>query len=622
MGNGNRNFIICLFAVIFFLNCISTYAQEELQKRVLISASYSRDHEWTDNLVQGIEDFLNAEFSNKIMLQVEYMDTKKYPADEYSQKLYELYKYKYKEIKFDVIISSDDNAFNFLRKHHDELFPDTPVVSCGVNYFDDSLLAGQNQFTGVLERFDVKSTLEAALKLHPDIKQVVFISDKTTTGTSSWELSQEQITGFKNLKFILLNDFYMSELLEKLQGLSDDNIVIYLPFYRDKSGKYFAPAETLSMLSGLCSVPIYSMWNMYLGHGIVGGKLCAGYYHGEKAGEIAVRVLHGENAGDIPVERESPNRYMFDFGQMERWGIKLSNLPEGSIVINKPFSFYEENKGLILIITTFIILQTLIIIVLLINMSKRKNAENALLKQKDELNQTVADLERSNAELEQFAYVASHDLQEPLRMVSSYVQLLERRYKGKLDSDADEFIGYAVGGAKRMEMLINDLLAFSRVGTRGKSFEPTDLEAVVEQALENLKLAIEENGAVITHDALPMVKADGLQMLQLIQNLIDNAIKFRSKEAPCIHIAAEQKEKEWVFSVRDNGIGIETEYHKRIFVLFQRLHTLQEYSGTGIGLAMCKKIIERHGGRIWVEAQTGKGAVFYFTIPLIGSKRK
>ncbi|MCK4543057.1 MAG: GHKL domain-containing protein [Spirochaetales bacterium] len=593
-----------------------------MAKRALILASYHTDHEWTDNLVEGIEDFLNAEFLNNIKLYIEYMDTKKYPADEYLQKLYEVYKYKYNEVEFDVIISSDDNAFNFLRKHQDELFPDTPVVFCGVNYFDDSLLAGQNQFTGVVERFDVKSTLEAALKMHPDTRQVVFISDKTTTGISSWELSQEQITGFINLKFILLDDFYMSELLEMLQGLADDNIVIYLPFYWDKSGKYFPPAETLSMISSICSVPIYSMWNMYLGHGIVGGKLCAGYYHGEKAAEIAVRVLHGENAGGIPVARESPNRYMFDFSQIERWGIKLSDLPEDSIVINRPYPFYEENKVLIWIITTFIILQTLVITVLLINMSKRKHAENTLLKQKDELNQTVTDLERSNTELEQFAYVISHDLQEPLRMVSSYMQLLERRYKGKLDSDADDFIGYAVDGTKRMEMLINDLLTFSRVGTRGKAFKPTNLETVLELVLKNLKLAVEENCAVITHDILPTVTADAPQMLQLIQNLIDNAIKFRSEKPPCILITAEQKEKEWLFSVRDNGIGIKSEYFQRIFVLFQRLHTIQEYSGTGIGLALCKKIVERHGGRIWVESEPGRGAVFYFTIPLIGGKGK
>lgn len=253
------------------------------------------------------------------------------------------------------------------------------------------------------------------------------------------------------------------------------------------------------------------------------------------------------------------------------------------------------------------------------DITDRKRAEK-------KLKRTVTDLERSNAELQQFAYVASHDLQEPLRMVSSYVQLLAERYKGKLDSDADDFIAFAVDGALRMQTLINDLLTYSRVGTRGKPFEPTDCEAVLEQVLANLKLAIEESGAVITHDALPTVMADSSQLVQLIQNLTDNAIKFRSEETPRVHISVTKgsgirgqrskstNHKVWIFSVRDNGIGIDPEFFDRIFTIFQRLHNLEEYPGTGIGLAVCKKIVERHGGRIWVESEPGKGTTFFFTI--------
>jgi signal transduction histidine kinase len=232
------------------------------------------------------------------------------------------------------------------------------------------------------------------------------------------------------------------------------------------------------------------------------------------------------------------------------------------------------------------------------------------------LKQAIKELERSNIELEQFAYVASHDLQEPLRMVSSYVQLLARRYKGKLDADADDFIAYAVDGANRMQMLINDLLAYSRVSTRGGPFEPTECEAVLEQTLANLQVAITDSGAVVTHDTLPTIMADDFQLGQLFQNLIDNAIKFRSEKPPCVHISAERKGNEYVFSVRDNGIGIDPEYADRIFRIFQRLHNRGKYPGTGIGLAICKKIVERHGGRIWVDSQPGRGATFYFTMPI------
>jgi PAS domain S-box-containing protein len=248
------------------------------------------------------------------------------------------------------------------------------------------------------------------------------------------------------------------------------------------------------------------------------------------------------------------------------------------------------------------------VISMAMDVTERKQAKEALAEHGREL-------ARSNAELEQFAYVASHDLQEPLRMVASYVQLLQRRYKGRLDADADEFIRFAVDGATRMQRLINDLLAYSQVGTTGKRFAPTACDDVLDEVLANMATTIGEVGATVVREKLPTVPADRTQLVQLFQNLIGNAVKFRSDEPPTVHVSACKRGTDWVFAVRDNGVGIDERHRERIFAIFQRLHGRAEYPGMGIGLALCRKIVERHKGRIWVESHVGKGSVFCFTIP-------
>lgn len=244
-----------------------------------------------------------------------------------------------------------------------------------------------------------------------------------------------------------------------------------------------------------------------------------------------------------------------------------------------------------------------------------QTSHEELIQTQGELRELIDKLEVSNRELEQFAYVASHDLQEPLRMVGSFTQLLERRYKGQLDDDADDYIGFIIEGSHRMKYLIDDLLAFSRLNTEAKEFKLTDLENALADVLLNLKQSIEENKAIITHDHLPIIMADSSQIRQVFQNLISNAIKFHSEEPPKIHISAQRSGNEWLFRISDNGIGIDLEHQKKIFNIFNRLHTREEYEGTGIGLSICKKIVERHGGRIWVESEPGRGSTFYFTIP-------
>jgi light-regulated signal transduction histidine kinase (bacteriophytochrome) len=245
------------------------------------------------------------------------------------------------------------------------------------------------------------------------------------------------------------------------------------------------------------------------------------------------------------------------------------------------------------------------------DITDRKRAEEAL-------QEKVEELARSNAELALFTYIASHDLREPLRTVGSNLQLLDRQLGEESPPDVRKQIGFALGGVRRMQALIDDLLLYSRVGTEGRAFEDVDTSAAVDESIQALATAIDEGGVEMRVGSLPKVRADRSQLVQLFQNLISNAVKFRATEAPCVDVSAERGDQEWIFSVRDNGIGIDARYAEHVFTIFQRLHSQEEYPGTGIGLAVCRKIVERHGGRIWVESAPGGGSAFRFTIPARG----
>jgi PAS domain S-box-containing protein len=315
---------------------------------------------------------------------------------------------------------------------------------------------------------------------------------------------------------------------------------------------------------------------------------------------------------------ETIGNFIYDLGDRQ-WDIpRLRTLFEDILPKNTRFDNFEVEHDFPIIGRKIMLLNACriyrkdigmqMILLAIEDITERRQREEKLKKLSEEL-------ARSNADLRDFAYVASHDLKKPLQSIEGFAKLLARRYKGKLDAKADDFIEYIGSGVKRMQMLIKDLLEYSQVGAKEKKFKPTDCSGVVAKALGNLQAAIEERNAVVTYDELPTVMIDTPQMISLFQNLIDNAIKFRGEEAPRIHISAEQKRDEWVFSIRDNGIGIDPKDSERIFGMFQRLHGSTDYPGTGIGLAICKRIIEWHGGRIWVESKIGKGSIFYFTMP-------
>jgi PAS domain S-box-containing protein len=323
----------------------------EGHKEILVLHSYSQGLEWTDNITMGILNTLaNSEYSD-ILFHFEYMDTKSYFSPGYLNQLYDIFQKKFKNKHFDVIISSDDDAFNFLLERQPKLFPGTPVVFCGVNYLDPSKLRNNLLFTGIEEEYDLGGTIRIMLKLHPLAKKIIVVNDKTTTGIGNLKRMQEVIPLFENqVEFLFMDDLTMQDLLEKLGGLTPDTLVLLLTFNRDKAGVNYGYTESGEMISKASTVPVYVVWDFYLGKGVVGGLVTSGFQQGKKAAEMAIKILNGESVSNIPVLQEDINQYMFDYRQLMKFFIPLSEIPENSVIVNRPLSFYEQNKILVWLI--------------------------------------------------------------------------------------------------------------------------------------------------------------------------------------------------------------------------------------------------------------------------------
>jgi|GEM_PF-2294695 len=598
-------------------------------QKVLVLHSYNAGYYWTDNIMEAVRSVFDESGLN-VEMYVEHMDTKRNKPESIFPLLEGLYREKYQGRRFDVIILSDDNALNFLLERGDRLFPGVPVVFCGINNLEGPLIAGQKDLTGIVEDYDLKGTIELILRVHPEVGHIAVITDMVPTGKTHLRNFRGIATRFKKeVAFIELTELTAHELSEAVLDLPRDTALLNLSFYRDPTGATFTIEESMALLekSGL---PVYSCWDAYMEAGVTGGIITSGYAHGAHAAQMALRILSGESAGSIPILRKSPNRPMFNYDQIERFGISMARLPEGSLVLNEPGSLYYRYKMPIWVTIVFIFLQTSAIVALVVSISRRRRAEDNLKKAMDEL-------ERSNKELEQFAYVASHDMQEPLRKVLSFSERIRAKYSETLDDQGRDYLERMEKAVIRMRSMIQDLLTLSRVTTKAQPFSWVNITDVAHEAVSDLEVRIRQTDGRVHIEDLPLIEADPVQMGQLLSNLITNALKFHREGVPPEvslrgHIVQGREAREDAarnsepaeslgralcrIFVQDNGTGFDEKHLDRIFQPFQRLHGMEKHEGTGIGLTICLKIAERHGGDITAQSTPGKGTTFIVTLPV------
>ena len=602
-----RSAAFVLFLAVLIIAGTPRHGAAEPSRIVLLLNSYHGGYSWSDNEMNGIfETFRNV--ADTWELRTEHLDAKFYPRLE----LFPLQKWvmaeKYRGKTIPVVIATDNPALEFALTYREEIFPEAAIVFCGVNGFAPGMIAGQRNITGVAERLDTAGTLEAALKLHPETNEVFVVHDYTKTGLATRREAEADLAPFASrVKIRFMENLSTADMLREVRALTRGTLILALSYSLDKDGIVYDHTRIARLLSQNSRVPVYGTHEERIGYGIIGGSLLGGRLQGRTAAELALRILDGEKPDQIPVIRESPARMMFDYRELKRYSIQLANIPGGAVILNEPESFYRKYRALVWSSVGVVTGLVLIICLLLLYNTQKSRAEQALARKAHELEQT-------NRELEEFNVLAYHDLQEPLRSIGSFAQLLEKKYAGVLDGEGKEYLSFIVDGVHRLKQLFGDFLSYTRQTRNEEEFVRTDLNHVLGEVKHEMDGLITGSGARIDADPLPAVEGNRVQLKLLLRHLLDNAIKFHGDAPPSIRISALPDGQEVRISVADHGIGIEPQYHDRIFNIFERLHHQDHSPGTGIGLALCRKIVTLHGGRIWVESVPGRETAFHFSL--------
>lgn len=580
----------------------------ELRSRVLILDSYHSCYTWSDNELRGIMDTMRQRYP-KFEPLLQYLDGKYFADMKHFPILRDLMRHKYRDTAIPLVIAMDNPALEFALRYRQEIFPAAPIVFCGINGYTPALLAGQHNITGVAEILDARNTVATMLHLHPGTREILVVHDYTSTGLATRRETEAQLAGLAGrVRIRYMENLSTADLLTRLRRLEPGTLVLALSYSRDRDGRVFDHTEIARLLGDNSPVPVYGTHEERLGHGIVGGSLLGGYGHGVQAARLALEILNGASPEIIPVEAATTARFMFDYRQLTRFSIPLDELPAGSIVVNQPNTFYRQYRGLVWSAVAAFTALTLIIGLLSVILLQKRQAAQALAAK-------AAELERAYGELREFNSLTYHELQEPLRQVAGFVQLLDRRYGDRLDADARDFIGYAVGGVKRLKRLFGDFLAYTTLSQSEPVPEPLSGDTLLASARGILQETERASGATVTSDPLPEFYGDRTMLTELFVHLLHNALTHRRTEPPRVHLTAAPAAGLVRISISDNGIGIPAEYCETVFKIFKQLNSRPDVEGTGIGLAICRKVVERHGGRIWLDPTPDTGTTFHFTLP-------
>jgi signal transduction histidine kinase len=609
--------VVCTFTLLAPL----VRAQAIAPKRLVVLYWDNKEFPGNARFEQSLKAQLQLDRRQDIEYFPEYLEASRFPEQNTSVSFRKYLQAKYANRTVDVVVASADAPLKFLLENRDELFRNSPIVFVANDPPRPDALTSGAGMTGIHYKNAYRETVDLALRLHPGTKRVFVVSGTTQQDRRFEKLTTQELSGFKKVEITYLTDLPLTELITKTRSLPPGSVILYVWQQSfNEQGKLLESYEVLNRIAPGASAPIYGFGTVILGSGIVGGYLQGPEMSGAKAGEFVERILNGTSAREIPVE-ESQKVPMFDWRELRRWGLSESSLPPASVVRFKELTFWELYKWRIVSVITLVILQSILIAVLLVERRRRRRAKEALAELNAELETRIeartAALHAKSRELETFAYSVAHDLKAPLRGIDGYSRLLLEEYSKSLDHEGQSFLQTIQDSTDEMNQLIDDLLAYSRLERRELKTDRIEVAPIVNSLVEEKKreaaerpvdFEIDVNGATVLADA------SGLS--QALRNYLDNAIKFtRNVADPHIEVGSKENPESCLLWVRDNGIGFDMKYHDRIFDIFQRLNVAEEYPGTGIGLAIVRKAMERMGGRAWAQSEPGHGATFYLEIP-------